>query len=799
MTHEQLSLMTLQKLLRQQELRSEPELAEIVRNSDPLDWNQRMSGLYRRGWSEDDLDHWVWILSGQDADTQIHRFFSTESQKPLFLILLLMQSSQAIRAQESLQCILDYVSKSCGTDPPANANKHLIAPKYAPYRKMTTAIFLMILRRLTRHVLRIWPAAIVALAIITRNYIQKLPSDDSGYQRRCSVFNSALLLFGWPATPAPYRQMELNWRAQKCLLAMSDAMDRPLIINKLSYQSIRRVMLAQKKSVAERTVATRYAKSWPPYRQDFDGHDAKRTPDDDLSRSVKAGILMTEAGYQHEEYDAGLGALGGMTLESPTIQTRSLPSIPEKGQKETDHFYFLWAMKVRSTRNAHEAWKAFTSFSDEQPNIQVFFEMFIKLQARPADPSRGLLPGDSREVWPVHDANYSEYERSRLEPPPVQELYDYMLNCGIKPNGLCLQQLVSNAQSVEEGLRYLQDSDLKSTAVSQLALWKEPSYQALRQIPLLVFKSYIQLLCRLQPDRRGRQRLFSEELQRVRHAYKLTSLRLRSESAEGATFKPAWHAIIRALAKPYVALTNSDPLTNDIAVLEMSLDVYLSAERATGLDTEMFIYLCRVFEKVAISYLDMCDETSSNSPDGVSSFLPQENNSRLGSLLNDAREILTSSFKKLTTSIEQSSENSELPRFGHSINPVQLHVYMRVLSFIEDLPGMVKMLDWMFENRVYINEEAERKGNNGHSMIAKTLCAFEAFGSPRLAPAQRDVVDQHMQEVTEVDPTWRWPTTEEVDDYIIADRRGGSYKLHQLAISSRRKRESEMDQGDKAL
>ncbi|KAK5625230.1 hypothetical protein RRF57_000946 [Xylaria bambusicola] len=241
---------------------------------------------------------------------------------------------------------------------------------------------------------------------------------------------------------------------------MSDGLRKPLIINKASYQAIRQVLIGLKKSGEERAVALRYTKSWPPYRQDFDGRDTKRSVEDDRSRSVKAGVLMQEAGYPADEFDRALDVLGGTNEGSPTIQTRSLPPKQWTGKAGEQNIYSRWAMSIRATRNSQEAWGAFNRFAEKSglaPTLPVYTEMFVKLQAAPLDPesSGDLLPGDSRETFPVHDANYSQYELARLSPPTVSELYAEMTSRGIRPSGHGLHNLIINARSVEEGLRYL--------------------------------------------------------------------------------------------------------------------------------------------------------------------------------------------------------------------------------------------------------------------------------------------------------------------------------------------------------
>ncbi|KAI0123617.1 hypothetical protein BJ170DRAFT_674546 [Xylariales sp. AK1849] len=772
LTNERLPVMTFQRLLRQEDLQDEKGLSDIISKSDPAVWRDRINSMERRGWLEADLDHWVWILTAETPDARVARFVSTDARKPLFILTTILQSGQTIRSADSLKQILDYITKHycmSGSNSSAEGSKE---PRHDPQAGLTYTKFLLLLRRLVHHIQKVWPRAIVSLSQLTRSYIQHLPANEKHhrvYWKRCRVFNTAITLFSKPAPVRPMEHMDFNWRAQRILLSMSDAMDRPLIIDHLSYRAIRKVMVSQRKSAAERQVAMRYAASWPPYRQDFDGLDTKRTPEDDQSRSVKAGVVMTEAGYETHDYDRALGALGGSSIQSPTIQTRSLPPKEWKDKKEGDNFFTYWAMKVRSTRNNQEAWRAFTSFTDVEPTVQVYNEMFLKLQARSVDSSRNGLPGDSREVLPVRHDNFSEYELARLTPPTVNELYQHMVSRGVKPERSTLQHLVPNARSVEDGLQYLRGSGLDAACISHLTLHKAHNYGILLRIPVMVFKSYIQLLCRLQPDRRGNRLLEFDELFRINQAVRLAKIRFAPDTPEGATFRPVWQIICRALARPYVAVVNAEQLVNDMQALDMFLDVHRFAERAIGLDPEIFIFLCRTVVKVAVSHLDLFDIGR----DDEQSYSPahlMQGTTRLGSLFQDAQRTLRGMFVKMVTPVSQPFSGLQLPQFIHDVTPVHLHVYMRALAFLEDVDGMVKLLDWVFRNKDFVGQEADRIGNRGHLMIAKTLCAFEAFAGPHLQTHLRDELDTRMGRITEADPSWRWPSSEDLEAYIRSDQ-----------------------------
>ncbi|KAI0165142.1 hypothetical protein GGR52DRAFT_581870 [Hypoxylon sp. FL1284] len=663
---DRLPLTLLHIWLARQDIRNEPDLAASMRSITPSEWADRFHSLASKGWSTEDVGQWIWILSGEDGDTRVQRLVSTETPKPIFLTMLLARCDERFRKAESLLSLMDYASKHYfhPRDLPSSNDIALHGREAA----LTVSQFLILLRRLVSHVQRIWPRSIVTVARFTADYIQRMPSEDcdASYDRKCKIFNAALQSFKRPATTRP-----------RLLLAMSDNLDKPLIINKASYLAVREVMVGLKKSQAERAVARRYAKSWPP-----------RTTEDDYSRSVKAGILAKEAGYPDDDYDQALGVLGGMGTDSPTVQTRSLPPREWKGEAKDRNIYSHWAMMIRATRNHREAWKT--------PNIQVYAEMFVKLQARPN--------------FPIHEANYTEYELARLSPPTTDELYEQMVSRGVKPEGYCLRTLLINAQTLGDGIRYLRDSGLDAASVNVLALFKQPSYQALRKIPLL------------QPNHQSRRKIPPTDLLHIRHAIKLASVRLKPGGVEGVTFRSAWTVILRALARPY------------ICALAISMEVLELLEESAGIDPDAFMYVCQ-----------------SQSGQTVAKRL---------------KSIFSQMSRQITTTPGSEPDSLPAPGFMHIIGPAHLHTYMRTLGFLGDYGAMKELLQWMLTHREHVDEEAERIAPRGHALVAKTLCAFEAFAGPDLGLDEHAGLVAQMESGAEAAGRWRWPTPKEVENYI---------------------------------
>ncbi|KAI1210228.1 uncharacterized protein F4807DRAFT_73525 [Annulohypoxylon truncatum] len=772
---DRLPLVMLQTWMAREDTHNDSRVSLFINSISPSDWADRFHILKTKGWSKEDIDQWIWILSGEDGDDQVQRLASTKRPTPIFLVSILSRSDARIHKAETLLSLMVYASRR-------HFHINIQLPNHTldlrnPKMVMTVTQFLLFLRRLVKHVQRLWPRSIVTLARLTAKYIQRMPSnvDANNFHEKCRIFNTAIQLFKKPAVIQPVTNMEYNWRAQKFLLAMSDNLEKPLIINKASYRAIREVMIGLKKSKTEKAVALRYTKSWPPYRQDFDGLDAKRTADDDYSRSVRAGILMREAGYPDDDYDKALDALGGMGAGSPTVQTRGLPPKEQKGDDEAQNFLTRWAATIRATRNSQEAWKVFNEFNSqtsESPNAQVYAEMFIKLHAPLIHRESTVLPGDAREAFPIYDANYTEYELARLSPPSVSELYDRMVNHGVKPEGQCLHTLLTNAGSLGEATRYLHDSGLDPVSISALALFKRAHYEVLRKIPLLVFRSYIQLLCKLQPHCRNKEQVPLNELYLIRHAINLCSLRLRVETTEGSSFGSPWSIILRALARPHLCVMNGTQADNDVQALSISMDVIQLAQDRTVINPDMFLYLCRAAQKAAASQLGSREASLDVGKKEVSPV----------SLLETISQTLKTIFAQLRKPVDTISsecEDLEVPRFMHNIEPVHLHTYMRTLAFLDDTEAMKELLRWMLRNKTYIDEEAERVGTRGQALVVRTLCAFQAFAGSRLSHDEEMDIISHIGDVESIAGSWRWPTPEDVDNYVQSDRRGHSQRLQQ--------------------
>ncbi|EFX00977.1 hypothetical protein CMQ_2058 [Grosmannia clavigera kw1407] len=783
-----LPIVTLQMMIRKDEAQMKTSLSQSL--CDDGQWRTRLNSLAFKGISEGDIQHWVWIMEGKDADERIERFVSVDRPKPIFLLFQLLRHDQRFQKGSSLQSIYDYVYRhhvrSKASPPDAALPFGAVRRTLDPGLNMTRWNFATLFRLLVYHYLRVWPSALPALAKLVCLYVeitqQVAKNGRKAYSDACSIFNYALVMFQRKSPVQPVFQMRYNWRAQKIMLAMSTTLPRPLLINRSGFRAIRRVMLALGKSPAERRVALRMMRTWPPYRRDWDGLDEKREPADDFSRSVKAGVLMHEAGYSEMEHDRALSVLGGVLPgEAPTVQTRSLSPRTWTGRQANLNVFSTWAARVKATRDINEAWHEFQTSPTEglQPSVQVYTEMFKKLVAIPVnqlpDPAHALLPGDAREVFPVNDATLTTFEKQRLRPPTVEGLYSQMLHNGTRPVGDCLSVLIQHAPSMQAAMRYLHDSPLDKAAISALQLPHVPSadsstisrhrrrdaaagptLEVLQQIPLGNLGAYIFLMCRFQPRlaaepaRLGKMRRAGL----IHHAINICAQRLRPTLDDGQTYKAPWHTIMQTLAQPKLLVSaenTQDRRFHDREALGLALRVFGLVKMGGGVDVVVLDGLCKATQK-CLRWTDMGLTT-----DGGGDLQP---------LLRMAHATIVSAFSEMAGGSPASQHH---PATRHNFTAGSLQSYMQTLGYMGDVDGMVQAVGWilrMWEDETVL-EDAKDVLNGQYSTIGRVLVMFRAFAETQVTGSVLEQLERQMGALQERKYcTWRWPTQEDADAFV---------------------------------
>lgn len=777
--------------------------------SDTEEWKANLADLERQtGITEADIKQWLWILYPVSGDAKLQRFIKSDCRKPLFLLTLLLAKDKTIQEPATFVALLKYIKDNYVlAERPPDEGSH---PAYQGQgRSMTWWHYLVFLYRLVWHCREGWPAAMPLLARLTADYIGTMRLEGggkamTGYQARSLVLNKALQYFSWPARVRPLDHMEHNWAAQRHLLRLAAAADPPLVMDQNGYRSVRKVLIALSKTKGEAKNADWTSKTWPPYRRTFDGVDERRHPEDDLSRSAKAGLLVREAGYGDDIVDRALSALGGSTFgQSPTIQTRSLPPPFFSGQLASHNIYSEWAAQVRATRNAREAWMVFENPPEAEirPNLQVYAEMFDKLYARPVSGSSAIRPGDAKEAFPVHDANLSEFEIARLTPPSPDELYDaMMLHDKLVPSGSCLAVLVRNAPSKTAALRYLGDSPYEPyiKALRERVSWEDgENLKALSRIPLSVFNAWIAMLCRLHTRNPREDSMMGEPLGKIEHLNPSAAASAdassparqlpeeKSQSARGvsqgglireaielATVFQAhnpkfahrdaqpWHTIMGALAGSKVLYSRMGAAYNVIETLMAFLKLYQRTTLSKGIDPVCFETLCLMLRKT-LRLATFEDRNGEVVPRDTISCCAE-----IEELVAMAHRFAVRAFKDLTRPVPGSVSSGsgggppvEMPRYNVLGRP--LHRYMLALGCCGDQKEMVRVMDWILDgwDRDYIREEARAPHDLKYHYMMRTFGYFVKVGVDLVEPAEMERLETRLAQLRETKGcTWFWPT-----------------------------------------
>jgi hypothetical protein len=582
--------------------------------------------------------------------------------------------------------------------------------------------------------------------------------DSQMHARLCKLYNQTLRLLALPSSINPLKSMVHNWEAQRVILEISTHFEPPLLLDHISYRAVARVLAASKKSERESRAATLRTRSWPPWRVEQDGMDARRPPEDDLSRVVVVANQAQESGYSEEVADRAIRVLGGQEPDgTPTIPTRSLFLVRRTSgrRRRAAAFYRgsssshkdpeearVWTARIQSTRDIQEAWAAFIGYQEQglQPSMGMYFAMFTKLQYE-AKRSAGIFrptssPGDRREVLPPSNDNFSSFYQSRLQPPSIDELYEQMIHAGIRPSGRLLTFLVEHARNHFMGMRYLLDSRIDRQALALLGGQRTKIPVALKFIQEETFAAFISLLCRLAPrivpttttsilrDQAENAEEDTEDRALGGNGWKLLELRKKDLNPQfhnpflhcanllnicKIRYRPAWYAFFRGLVRRGVVVHRSligDP-RNDIVAWKI-LVAGLGDFQKCGLELDLhgFRLLCIGLEKA----LRASSQVSESEREDV--------------LGTDQVRIVADEFMKLSEVNETS--HPSIPKLLHPIEGAHLHEYVRVLGLSEDYDGLMYVLRWMVKNHTEL-DKIGLQSRNGPLLIQRTLIATKVF------------------------------------------------------------------------
>ena len=803
-------IVLMQMMIRNEE-QIKPEGSQLLALlPDDTTWDLTMKVMGHSQW---ELDHYLKILTMETDQKRLALFLSHDKPKPLWLFNFILRARSYIPKTKGLVGMMNYLEgrlRDLEQDLAAGTSKssETIQSK-SIRREMSLVNFARAITLLTDHCLKSDARLMVNVGEITASYIRllQLSSRDPQvvYHLSCLIFNYGLDLFQ-PQTSQTRLHEEIpsayHWEAQRILLDTSDSLPKPLVLNKEGFRAIRVVVAGLRKDQADKHSVSLHSETWPPYLRPGDGMDEMMELEERWSRTVRAGVMMQGSGFPKEEVDEVLDILQGLAMDgTPTIQQRVA------GWRFQD--MSAWAASIRATRNAQEAWIQFQypsqhpSQQDRAPGIQEYTALFEKIFARDTDPSFGSLPGDNLLSYPTQEEpNLAEFEKARLTPPSVDELYKMMQRDGVKPRGRCLALLVHNAESLHTAHRYLRIDGTFSREQYECLRAKEPDLRTLRSIPPWLFAAYINVCVR--------ESLNTSK--NVSRAIRLAAL----YSANRITFRtePIWVIILKNLGQHRKSLRMS--LEEQLSMVSRFLlqfrasELHISAStfyqltrciqkilrrECNRLSRKIEVNSTRTLDEMVILYDNDAKETRQiRSQVEAAGFL-----STTGSLEPHADELSQQSplflaglasfhikelfnimvEKELETGAllkdNQVSAVDEMLLRRDAIQAMQVHNYVLSLAYMGDFQEMAKVVKWAMQEWSQPDVMGELQDMDEmlpEANLFEALCAFRAFAEPMLP--QEELISV-LETFNSSQMGWAWPDDEMVEAYVHGDSEESSH------------------------
>ncbi|KAL2752127.1 hypothetical protein ACRALDRAFT_213602 [Sodiomyces alcalophilus JCM 7366] len=790
-----------------------PDLDSDLRQCLPKDseWDARLSKLDARGFRREDVVDWAHILVAETQEEKVQRLLSSPRYRPAFLLNHILNDKynhgKRLMTPKSLESLIEY----CKT---WYANRGQLSSDHLD-RNWPDAVAHMILGRLFVLSRRTHPGAVLDIAHLAIAHMEAVSAtsrsscESSRYVSVCSTFNYTLQQLCIPPVQNPYVNLSFNWQAIVKLLTYSSGLKKALVTKKQSYQAIRQVLLAIRKSDAERETATALKTTWPPYRVLRNGMEEALPIEEYYSRTVKAGFMMQESGYAPTLRDIVTDVLGGLSPDgSPTIHTRST----HRALGASMHS--VWAAQVRATRNAQEAWQAFQHppSSKLNPNEEVYWELMAKLLAKTSSPHHDNLPGEGRETFPFDDSNLSEFEKARLRPPSVATLTDWMVRKGVPLGRRCLDLLLRHAENAREAISYIRRSSLQDMHRQRLEGFiqgTDMSPALVRDIPRTTLHAVVELCCRLQPNRTKNTRSYdTTELGKIHRALQITRSAWVSIGDRSAV---PWETIMKTLARPNIMISNLSAPENSLELIKIGGQIMREAEAHCGLSLPMIESFGRVIQKAVetrlpglISGLSSGSDLSAADREILSLFreVSQQRTPQIGQAVfhdwlpdSNAHQTPCSLIKRAQDKLKAAWATlapMELAMSPRTLKSTSINNHMRTLAFLGDFQAMAQLAQQTIHHVPTLSTLGDPSRDAKY--VSRALCAFRTFAEPMLHPdvaarLQNDL--QRQVQSSTCDDAFRvhWPTVDEVGQYTGSDTRGHLRDLKTLLALVRKQRD----------
>ncbi|KAH0334271.1 hypothetical protein KCU81_g9547, partial [Aureobasidium melanogenum] len=810
---------------RRLQLMAASETSDESESSDTTDdttislTNQEHAILRSLGYTQHHVDYYSNILSTKDSLLAVRLLTATHD--PPFFVYRGLLARKHIRP-EALGLLLENLP-SWNPDTP----------------NLCEALVLPVFKSLLYHCRRVWPATIPLVATwltqqlrLSDDFLARFQEsameegDFTSVSHLTSQYNHALHLLSQPSHISPFKNIVFQEAAQAIILKYMADHTPALAINRVGYRAVVRVQLATKKTPSEREWARLKSPSWPPWKEDRTGMDARIDLDYGISRAHQVLIRMQEAGYPLQGWDqVAMLYAGWDTDRSPTIQKRIfLDNLPEDRIEKS-----LWMARIKTTRTAQQAWACFLAYQDENlpSDHRIYHAMFeILIQERKRirlgaenvgheiddnDDLDPLYPGDTMEIGsPPSSAHQLTYIRAEI--PSVQQLYDHMREDGNYPSDDTLIMLLDSAETLAEGLLYLETGTGKYRIAVSALLHGSKDYQALHVLPDQIFAAYIRLLCRFPHSPLDRELT----LQWRYGTIVKSNFDLRQPLARALyllvqqkrTHRPSWNSVFDALARrsaPALAsswrslhLRGNESLREESELYDKIFAFNLARqidetmwENDLTLDEDGFQSICIIAEHAA-SAVHTVFQKHGYDPE----FAPKANTGLIrnaNTMFQDGHDWLKEQFWTLTqgekgfrSSLRKAvNPKVKLPRLYTVPRPALLHAYIRALGMLRDFDGLYDLVRWMTRHRKELTKRCAMD-RRGRILMRRALIALRVFVEDRWEPPRPDLEEEQIppfaspEQIEKIKrivgwlKQWGgWPSDEEVEMYVEYGREGG--------------------------
>ncbi|RCI11744.1 hypothetical protein L249_7611 [Ophiocordyceps polyrhachis-furcata BCC 54312] len=761
-----LNILLLQMLFRNNAL----EYGQLLQSLLPSDeeWEAIVESAVAHGHTRESLHDFHFILSGRTDEERCGRLLEVKRPVPEFLFKFLLRKSSQITNLEMLDALIEASPVQFWDEKPwclrrgdsvvENREKALIASQHR---------FSAVALPLAMHAFRLEPRLIIKIARVAVRYIEDMSPLAATSRRifniQCRVFNRALSLTQPRAHQLPIHRRHPNayfWEAQRIILEACRDEEKPPLVVETGFRAIRSVLAGMAHDVTDARNVKRHAASWPPYLRPADGIDEEASPQASWSRSVSAGALMQEAGFAMTDEDDALDVLQGRATDgTPTIRQRS----------SNHEGYGVWTASIRATRNATEAWARFLNppHPGMEPGLPQYTIMFHKLTLRDVKSYSTTLPGHKALNFPTkYEAQLTRFERARVRPPSMAELYRQMMLRDIRPQGTCLRILVANADSLTTAHQYLVDSTEDADMVQCLTA-PTPDVEGIRKIPKALFAAYMQACTQVPP---------SDGHYPLKRAMRLASMELDPDSRRWTPH--IWGIVLRGLSRPKVMW--GDRLGEHMRIAHYVMD---RIEESNGMSVSAFVQFCKCIRKVMgremprlLEEVKAAEMEREWEEEEEEDGRKKEKKMKLGQLvpgMDVAVRRMKTEFRRLVERerVSQGLLGEEQPVTGldrmlcrtDAVSGEQQHEYVLALAYTGEVEEAMATLRWTVAQwgQAEVTEQmAGLEEAPSEADFYEAFCAFRYLVEPLVAVEEAEALRREVEAMG-----WPWPDEEAAEAY----------------------------------